>query len=311
MDLFLDLFQISWNGAFKWLIVGALFIGLFRIPVQAVTFILKNLIVTILIPIMIFYKTMMHLDPSRLNILPQYCLWAFIFLALSETVSRLISKLGISSDIQPSFHLVNTFNNYGFVAYGLVESLYGPALLTELFAFVIFTEIALWTRGRAFFSEETFDINILIKNLPLWSFILALIFKIIDFTPFGYLGPIDTGIEFVVSWTVPLAILGLGGLIYHQKSHFRLKNIFKKEVSYALILRHLIMPPLLCGLIYYLTEENLKKAMMIEAVMPTAMMVITLAKIYGGKAEVISLIVFCSQVLSLITIPIWLSLFIG
>jgi predicted permease len=71
------------------------------------------------------------------------------------------------------------------------------------------------------------------------------------------------------------------------------------------------MPPLLCGLIYYLTEENLKKAMMIEAVMPTAMMVITLAKIYGGKAEVISLIVFCSQVLSLITIPIWLSLFIG
>lgn len=311
MNLFLDLFDISWNGAFKWLALGALIIALFRVPIHAVTFALKNIIVSILIPIMIFYKTMMHLDSSRLNILPQYCLWAFLFLALSETVSRLISKFGISKDTQPSFHLVNTFNNYGFVAYGLVESLYGSALLTELFAFVIFTEIALWTRGRAFLSEGKFDINILIKNLPLWSFIFALTFKVLEWTPFGIFAPLDNGIAFIVNWTVPLAILGLGGLIYHQKSHFRFKNIFKREVSYALLLRHLLMPPLLCSLIMYTTEENLMKAMMIEAVMPTAMMVITLAKLYGGKTEVISLIVFCSQVLSLITIPIWLSLFIG
>lgn len=311
MDLFLDLFQISWNGAFKWLTLGAALIGLFRIPIHYVTFALKNIIVSILIPIMIFYKTMTHLDPTRLNIMPQYCLWAFLFLALSESASRLISKFGISEEIKPSFHLVNTFNNYGFVAYGLVENLHGPAVLTELFAFVIFTEIALWTRGRAFFSEGKFDVNILVKNLPLWAFILALTFKMTEINPFGHLPTLDSGIEFIVGWTVPLAIIGLGGLIYHQKSHFKLGNMLTKEVSYALMLRHLIMPPCLCLLILSLTEGNLKNAMTIEAVMPSAMMVITLAKLYGGKAEVISLIVFCSQVLSLITIPIWLSLFTG
>jgi len=311
MTLFSELFIISWNGAFRWLLLGAIVISLFKIPVPYITFTLKNIIVSFMIPLMIFYKTMIHLDSSRLMILPQYCLWAFIFLALSELTSRGLSKFGVAIKARPTFNLGNTFNNYGFVAYGLIEKLYGSALLTELFAFVIFTEIALWTRGRAFFSQGKFDTNILVRNPPLWAFTLALILKSSSTTPFGYAPHFDSVIAFMVSITVPLALIGLGGLIYHQKAHFRFEHILDKEVSLSLLLRHFIMPPLLFCLVFSLTEENLRKALMVETVMPSSLMTITLAKLYGGKVESISLMVFCSQVLSMITIPIWLALFIG
>lgn len=251
------------------------------------------------------------MDIDRIHILPQYCIWAFIFLTSAELLSRGFSKLGIPNDSLSTFHCGNIFNNYGFVAYGLIESLYGPALLTELFTFVIVSEIALWTRGRALFNPRKFNFNILIKNLPLWAFITALTLKLNAWSPFGKIDVFDQGTYFIVSWAVPLAIFGLGGLIYHQKSHFKLKNLLAKEVTYSLTIRHLILPPVLFILILIFTEDNLRKAMIIEAVMPSSMMVITLAKLYGGKPEVMSLMVFCSQCLSLITIPIWLALFIG
>jgi len=310
MELFSELFLISWHGAFKWLVLGVFCIAILRIKSQIITFLLKNIIVSVFIPLLIFYKTLLHLDTSRMIILPQYCLWAFAFLLIAELLSRGISKFGVLPENLSTFHLGNTFNNYGFVAYGLVESLYGPALLTELFAYVIFSEIYLWTRGRAFFSEGKFDYNILLKNPPLIAFSLALILKVGHWTPIGLSATLDTGLHFVTSWTVPLAIFCLGGLIYHQKSHFKPRNFWKKENSYSLLLRHLILPPLLCSIVVLFTQGNLKNALLIEAVMPSSLMTITLAKIYGGKPEIMSLMAFCSQVLSLVTIPIWLTLFI-
>lgn len=308
MSFFIQCFWLIAKGIFLWMGLGACITAATGIDSDRIGKILRWGVVHFLYPILIFYSVVDGLNPESFGRLYLYPIWALAFLVIGHVSSLLFAPLWGIRDAHPVYHFGNSIQNFGYIVFALAEPLIGKEALAEVFIFVVGTEMVVWSWGVAtvgrtrFFSPQT------LLNPPLIACVVALIAVYFDVRVSENLFWQIAG--FTKTLMVPVALSCVGGLVYHVAVETKLKGIIDREIISSLVLRHSILPLILAGFIYSLTSPgNLRSNLLLEAAMPSALVPLVLAKIYGAPTHKIGVFVSLSNIIALVTLPFWLTVF--
>lgn len=242
-----------------------------------------------------------------------YYLIAALFLLIFSRLLSFLFAFQLSPKIHtPTFHLGNTFHNYGFMAYGLTESLFGISIMPKLFAFVLVFELFLWTYGISMFNNKKKG-KFSFKNImspPAIAMITAI--TLVFFHPIQLnnfmIGKI---VLYSGKIAVPLALFFVGIIIFNALKKINYTMLKSSWFRRSILLRHMTVPLLFIPISHLLTEDDLRHVCAVQAIMPLALMTAAVAAIYGGNHKKLGPLITCSQLLCVLTIPLWIILYQG
>ncbi len=195
--------------------------------------------------------------------------------------------------------------NYGYVPLPLTLLLFGSGTVGVLFVHNVGVEIGLWTLGVALLSGGTpgRDWRKLI-NAPLMAIALALILNAL-----GLSSHVPRVILTIVHWfgqsAIPMALLLIGAVIADHLHEFHAKS-GGRVIATALVLRLGVLPMLFLLLAKHLPASiELKRVMVNEAAMPSAVFPIVMSRHYGGDPATALRVVLSTSLAGLVTIPLW------
>lgn len=227
----------------------------------------------------------------------------FLFGALMHPISFFIGKLLFRNEKKEEKNILifsAIFSNCGFMAFPILDSLYGKTGVLYGSIFLAPFNIYLWTLGVRLFSEDakTFKIRNII-NPGIVAVILGLIIFIFYIKlPF----PVQRCFEIVGSMTTPLSMMITGVII----AELKISEIFSSMSIYKISFVRLVLIPILFAAILKLigVAEVVYGICILISAMPVAAMSTVFAERFSGNSAFASKSVFITTIISLITIPL-------
>lgn len=272
---------------------------------------LSRLVIEITLPILIFCQL---IKDFSFNLYPDW--WVFPLLSITITISGLAVGLIFSGFIKGlqnrlQFLSLNTFQNSGYLPLALAAALLPKdkvdAMFIYIFLFLLGFNLVMWSVGvymLTFSRLKRFELGSLFSP-PVIATVFSLVFIFFGFNQFvpqALLKPL----RLVGDCTLPLAMFVVGGNL----AQIRLHHIDKKAIFLLMLAKMIILPGLGLGLII---RSNLPALIglliLIQLAMPSATSLSLIIRHYKREDLLISQGVFFSHVLSLITLPIFLSLY--
>ena len=226
-------------------------------------------------------------------------------------VSRLLGmKRGSGSR---SFTLAGGLQNYGYVAIPVLIALFttelvGDKVLGVLFVHNLGVEIALWMVGVMILTGQFLKSFKVLINGPLIAIFLGLVgvytgaWKFFDPNEGPLVGAISrTVMNWLGGCAFPMALILIGATIGDL---FGKERIDWKVAGGSVLVRNVLMAFLiLCAAKYLPLITELKQVLVVQASMPAAVTPIILARVYGGKPQVVMQVVMATSIVSLFTMP--------
>ena len=203
--------------------------------------------------------------------------------------------------------------NYGFLALPLVRELFDDQTLGVLFVHNVGAGLALWTLGVAILNGKL-DGRAWrqMVNPPSVAVLVAVAFNLLEITPWlhQYAEFVLTPVRWLGEAAVPMLLVLVGASIADQLQAEGRKNRRRdtaKVIAWASLLRLGLLPIafLLVALVLPASVE-LKRVIVVEAAMPSAVFPVLLARRYGGDPATALRVVLSTSILSLLTIPLWI-----
>ena len=195
--------------------------------------------------------------------------------------------------------------NYAYVPLPLTLLLFGSGTAGVLFVHNVGVEIAMWTLGVALLSGSApgRDWRKFI-NAPLMAIIMALLLN-----GLGFNAHVPKVVTTILHWlgqsAIPMALLLIGAVIADHMHEFHAAAGGRVIVT-ALALRLGVLPLLFLLLARYIPASlDLKRVMVLEAAMPSAVFPIVMSRHYGGDPSTALRVVISTSLAGLITIPLW------
>ena len=268
---------------------------------------LNKIVVNVALPCMIFnalYTANVSLLPD-LSILTVFILLCSLIVGI---ITYLILKfLGYDNKALWSILVVVVLGNTGFLGYPISQGIFGAeglvrAAFCDLATSIIFIAVSIILIIIFDGSIKT-AIKKIVTFMPLWGIILGILLNVFSI-PIGEFG--SSIVNYLGGSTVPLIMISLGLSLNLRgfKRHF-------KEVSLASIIKLVIYPLLAICILSILGIAGLEyKIGLLEAMMPSAMLALILSLQFKLDSDLTSDCIFTDTLLSLITIPIFLFIFI-
>ena len=201
-----------------------------------------------------------------------------------------------------TFAITTGIQNYGYLPIPIITELFskdsGPMGL--LFVHGMGVEIALWSVGLAILTGKSGWKSVV--NGPFISVIAALL---LNFTGlFRYIPqPVDTAMEMLGQCAIPISIFMIGATMGRFFQRDILTDVWRVGLS-SVFVRMVVMAGLILALVVYLpVSMDLKKLMVIQAAMPTAIFPIILARLYNGSPAVAIQSVLATSAVSVVSSP--------
>jgi len=209
-----------------------------------------------------------------------------------------------------TFAFTTGLYNYGYITIPLCLVLFDQETIGVLLIYNLGVETAFWGLGilivtgqwnRSFWKK--------LLNPPVISLLIALLLNFSGFPEHG--GGIytvfKTGVDMVGVCAIPMGLLATGAVLYDLAREGGLTSQPAVPVT-ACFLRLLVLPLLFllsAGLTSLPTE--LKQVITVQAAMPAAMLPIVISRFYGGDTRVAVQVVISTTIISIFTIPLWIS----
>jgi malate permease and related proteins len=205
-----------------------------------------------------------------------------------------------------SFAVTCGIQNYGYVAIPMVQMLFddGGRTLGVMFTYSLGVELATWTVGVGMLTGLSRAPWRLALSHPVLSVLLALALNFSGLH--GYVpAVVMRTFSLLADCSVPLAVLMIGATMYEVWGQERLRW---KVVVLAPALRLLLLPVLFYACAWSLPLSlELKRTLVVQGAMPTAIFTILLARQYGGHVPTAIECVVSTTVFCLFATPLWLS----
>jgi len=210
-----------------------------------------------------------------------------------------------------TFALAVGISNYGYLPLPIMESLFGPESRGVLFVHNLGVEAAIWTVGLLVVSGASLRAGWRkLLNAPLFTLVVAVI---LNLTGVGALIPsvIWKIITPIAACAVPIGLLMTGVSI--QPHLDDPKRLLAPRVGVAAAVIRLALLPLVILLIarFGPWTEDLKRVLVVQAAMPSAVVPVILARVYGGQPLVAVQIVLTTTAIGVFSIPFWISWGLG
>ncbi len=201
-----------------------------------------------------------------------------------------------------TFAISTGIQNYGYVAIPVVASLFpGQATLGVMFTFTLGVELAVWTLAVSLLTGFSKASLRTVLNVPVISIMLALLLNFL-----GAASIIPTPLHTVLSnlgnCSVPLSVVLIGASIYDIWGQEKMQW---PVAILSPVLRQAVIPVafMLAARFLPLTTD-MKRVLVVQGAMPSAVFCIVLARHYGGHAATAVQVVLATTIASLITSPL-------
>jgi predicted permease len=214
---------------------------------------------------------------------------------------------------QRTFAFLAGLQNYGYLTVPLCIMLFDSGTTGVLFVHNVGTEMAMWTLGVTLLTGRGLSGGWKkILNAPLAALVLAMMLNFLGmaFTPPDAALFAGKMLLTMVHWlgqsAIPLALLLIGAIIGDHLSDAR-GGRAARVVAVACLVRLGIMPVLFLLLAKFLPcSLELKRVIVLQGAMSSAVLPIVLTKHHGGDARTALQVVLGTSLVGLVTIPLWI-----
>ena len=207
-----------------------------------------------------------------------------------------------------TFAMTTGIQNYGFVAIPVISALFpNGKTLGVMFTFTLGVELAVWTLGVGILTGLDKAPWKAALNVPVLSIVTALALNFLGAAPY-IPAPLHSVMNSLGNCSVPLSVVLIGASIFDLWSHER----FNWPVAaFAAFLRQLVIPIafVLAAWLLPLTTD-LKRVLVVQGAMPSAVFSIVLARHYGGHPSTAVQVILATTAASLITTPVIISVMV-
>ncbi|MBI5766517.1 MAG: AEC family transporter [Verrucomicrobia bacterium] len=205
-----------------------------------------------------------------------------------------------------TFALAVGITNYGYLPLPIMEGIWGPESRAVLMVHNVGVEAAIWTVGLLVLSGESLRDG--------WRRLVSPIVVALGLAVACNLSGLTPHLPKVVTDTIhalgvcgiPLGLImtGVSLASYVDKP----SELFDAKVSgAAMALRLGVLPVAMLLLAKYVPfSSELKRVIVVQAAMPTAMVPVIIARLYGGHPRTAVQIVLGTTVVGIFTIPLWI-----
>ncbi len=168
-------------------------------------------------------------------------------------------------------------------------------------------ELFVWSLGVILMcgGAQNLRLNTLLRG-PLLAVCVSLLMAWSGLGPYVALPPVMKSAEMIGAVTTPICLILFGCSMFDLKAGFRWQP---RLLSAALIARLLLAPAFILLLAWALPVDPLiKRIMVIQSAIPSAVIPVILAKRFGGKPELGTQVLLSTTVCSFLTLPLWLAL---
>lgn len=271
---------------------------------------LFNLVIKVTFPCLIFESVSLNpalRDASNVFMPP---LAGFVLTLTSMAVAWYVARLlglTIGHGLR-TFALAVGMTNYGYLPLPLMDALFGPESRAVLLLHNAGVEAAVWTGGVLVVTglSPVQGWRKLI-NPPAVALLLA---TIVNLTGTGVYVPdvARSVIHSLALCAIPLGLLMTGASFSpHLEDPRNLIN--PRVVGIAWLLRLALLPWLILLVARFVPMPvELQRVLVVQAAMPSGVLTVIVARVYGGQPLVAMQIVLGTTVVALFTIPLWIRL---
>ena len=313
--MFTEAFKVTASAVLQILLLAA--IGYFLKKKNLLTDIgldtLSHLVIDVTLPILIFIQLARDFNFSTY---PDW--WIFPLLSLAITVAGLLVGLifiGIIRGGQKRLQFLSlvTFQNSGYLPLAMFAALL-PAykagvMFIYLFLFLIGFNLIMWPLAvyiLSFSKKAKFEFNSLFSPVVIAALlgVTAVFLGLNKFIPNLVLKPL----KLIGDCTIPLAMFVVGA----DLAKIKVEHFDKNSMFWLVLVKLVILPVLGLWLVLKLRlPELIGLLILIQLAVPSATSLSVIIRHYKKEDVLISQGIFFSHILSIITIPIFLSLYLS
>ncbi len=207
-----------------------------------------------------------------------------------------------------TFAISSAVQNYSFFIIPIVAILYGgpnDPTMGVLFTHNVGFEFTLWTVGLMVMSEATKFSPALLLRGPIIAVMLGLFLVWTRLDSVLVPMPIRSTLQMLGACAVPLSLFLVGTTLYDLLGKFK----WSLKISLGgVAARCLILPVFILAVAWLLpVDPVLKRVLIFQAAVPSAILPIIIARHFGGQPAVAVEIVVCTTIASFVALPVWLS----
>ncbi|MBR3933755.1 MAG: AEC family transporter [Clostridia bacterium] len=279
------------------------FFGKRKLVDSSHTKLISALCVNLFMPCTVFKAFYSNFNREYLTGYSSFILTSLAILAVLLIIGFFVSKLFTDNKYRRSvcrYSLV--VSNYAYMGYALAEGIYGSEGLLNIVIFAMPIAFFVYSGGYCMLTKRGFSLKKIVNPVIVSLILGALV---------GYSGIRIP--DFIITFTskssgcmAPMSMLLAGITI----SEYKLKDLVGDKIVYVMTAIRLVVIPLLVYLILKnICTPDLTRTAVLLFCMPYGLNPIIFAKLIGEDYFFPAKLAFVSSILSIVTVPIFLSLF--
>ncbi|RJO65354.1 MAG: hypothetical protein C4540_01565 [Candidatus Omnitrophota bacterium] len=272
---------------------------------------LSRLVINFTLPLLIFAQLVKEFS---FRLYPEW--WIFPLLSIAITlfgflVGWLVSVFIEGTQKKLQFLSLVSFQNSGYLPLAMIAAILPASLASTmfiyLFLFLLGFNLVMWSLGPYMlsFSKETKFEAVNLFNMPVIASLLGLVFVYLGWNKF-FSGTVVRPLYLIGDSTMPLALLVVGA----DLAQLKFERIDKKAMFLLCLVKLLILPALgLAIILPFKLTGLLGLLILIQLSVPSATSLSVIARHYHKEDLLISQGIFFSHIASILTIPLFLSIY--
>lgn len=272
---------------------------------------MSKIVVRVTLPILVIISlTSLDFDREKLINSIHVLLISIVVVAVLFLIGTAIAKIAKMEKPQGVMHRCMTcFGNVVFMAFPLIQALYGAEGLLYAAIYELANDAFLWTVGvykMTSISKKENSLKSNLKNLlnpGTVAFAAAFIMMAFGLKFTGVVGTVLTGIGSVTTY---MSMFFIGGTL----ALVDFRHIYRRVWLFVLTaLKMVVIPVLLIFLLkIFNLDETVNSVIILQAAMPASTVLVVLGTEYGGDVLYCAEGVFITHLAGLITLPLIYSL---
>ena len=267
---------------------------------------LVNLLLTVFMPAALFSAFPVTYSAESLQMFFSGLIGGFLVMFAGIIVSRLIfNKKFCKGDLHYESQFAFIFNNATFLGYPIISHAFGETGIVPYCGFIIAFNLALFSYGIYLF-ERKFSLKLIRQTVTNPNIIAVLLGMVVFLLNISVPSFLNDAISFTGSATTPLSLICIGFML----SRAKIAKLIKRWRLIIVALLQLTVSPIITYFILLLLgfpQEVIIVCTLIQA-LPTATSLGLFAAKYGGNETESSELVTISTLLSIVTLPLIISL---
>ena len=276
---------------------------------------LAKLVLIVTLPVLYFYSLATQFTLELFKSIWSLPVFAVCFVIVAYLIAILFSRMvKLNPEERATFIYLCTFTNCGFLAIPIANMLYGQEGIMRVVFFNVGFNILYWTLGvwtlrksnPALSSER--GMKSALKNLVNSGTIGLACGIIVGAAAIKLPAFFLDAADMLGAATIPMALLVVGSIM--GKGNIKDLYSYRKSISLIVLCKLIIIPVfalLITGFFSSLTPLT-RAIIVMQAAMPSASTTTIFTTRFGGDSRLASVGVFATTIISVITIPVIMSL---